>query len=126
MKPETVEWVDKGEGDWKVMQRERQAADPVWNVVSFLAQQCAEKYLKAFLEEQNIMFHKTHDLVALLDLSGGLLLELDPWRQALVHLSTFGIATRYPGVQADQPAAEDTVRVAEAVRTVIRSKLELP
>ena len=45
MKPETMEWIDKAEGDWKVAQREMRAADPVWNVVSFLAQQCAEKYL---------------------------------------------------------------------------------
>ena len=45
MKPETLEWIDKAEGDWKVAQREMRAADPVWNVASFLAQQCAEKYL---------------------------------------------------------------------------------
>jgi hypothetical protein len=30
MKPETVEWLDKAEGDWKVAQREIQAPDPVW------------------------------------------------------------------------------------------------
>ena len=45
MKPETTEWIDKAEGDWKVAQREMQAPDPVWNVVCFLAEQCAEKYL---------------------------------------------------------------------------------
>ena len=50
MKPETTEWIDKAEGDWSVAQREMRTANPVWNVVSFLAQQCAEKYLKAFLE----------------------------------------------------------------------------
>ena len=60
MKPETAEWIDKAEGDWKVAQREMQAPDPVWNVVCFLAEQCAEKYLKGFLEEQNIAFQKIH------------------------------------------------------------------
>lgn len=44
MKPETVEWINKAEGDWAVAQREMQAPDPVWNVICFLAQQCAEKY----------------------------------------------------------------------------------
>lgn len=58
MKPETTEWIDKAEGDWSVAQREMRTANPVWNVVSFLAQQCAEKYLKAFLEEHNIAFGK--------------------------------------------------------------------
>lgn len=53
MKQATTEWIERAEGDWKVAQREMQAADPVWNVVCFLVQQCVEKYLKAFLEEQN-------------------------------------------------------------------------
>jgi len=126
MKPETMEWIDKAEGDWKVAQREMRAADPVWNVVSFLAQQCAEKYLKAFLEEHNIAFGKIHDLVVLLNSSGGLLPELISQRQSLAHLSTFGIAARYPGAQADRQAAEDSMKTAETVRTVIRVKFQLP
>ena len=126
MKPETLEWIDKAEGDWKVAEREMQAADPVWNVTSFLAQQCAEKYLKAFLEEHNIAFGKTHDLVVLLNSSGGQLPELNSKRQSLAHLSTFGIATRYPGAQADRQAAEDSMKTAESVRTVVRAKLQLP
>lgn len=126
MKPETLEWIDKAEGDWKVAQREMRAADPVWNVTSFLAQQCAEKYLKAFLEEHNIAFGKTHDLVVLLNSSGGQLPELNSKRQSLAHLSTFGIATRYPGAHADRQAAEESMKTAETVRTVVRAKLQLP
>jgi HEPN domain-containing protein len=126
MKPETMEWIDKAEGDWEVAQREMRAADPVWNVASFLAQQCAEKYLKAFLEEHNITFGKTHDLVVLLNSSGGLLPELNSQRQSLAHLSTFGIATRYPGAQADRRATEDSMKTAENVRPVVRVKLQLP
>ena len=98
MKPETAEWIDKAEGDWKVAQREMQAPDPVWKVVCFLAEQCAEKYLKGFLEEQNIAFQKIHDLVVLLNTSTGLLSALEPLKPQLAHLSTFGIAARYPGV----------------------------
>ena len=126
MKPETTEWIDKAEGDWTVAQREMGAANPVWNVVSFLAQQCAEKYLKAFLEEHNIAFGKTHDLVVLLDSSGGLLPELNSQKPSLAQLSTFGIATRYPGAQADRQAAEDSMKTADSVRTVVRAKLQLP
>jgi HEPN domain-containing protein len=125
MKPETTEWIDKAEGDWKVAQRETQAADSVWSVVCFLAQQCAEKYLKAFLEEHNLAFGKTHDLVVLLNSSGGMFPELDPLRPQLAHLSIFGIASRYPGTQADQQAAEDAMRTAEEVRTLLRAKLGL-
>ena len=102
------------------------AIDPVWNVVSFLAQQCAEKYLKALLEEHIIAFGKTHDLVVLLNSSAGLLPELNSQRESLAHLSTFGIATRYPGAQADLQAAENSMKTAESVRTVVRAKLQLP
>ena len=126
MKLETTEWIDKAEGDWTVAQREMRAPNPVWNVVSFLAQQCAEKYLKAFLEEHNIAFGKTHDLVVLLNSSGGLLLELNSQRPSLAHLSTFGIATRYPGAQADRLASENSMKTAESVRTIVRAKLQLP
>lgn len=126
MKPETTDWIEKAEGDWKVAQRERQAADPVWSVLCFLAQQCAEKYLKAFLEKHDLMFQKTHDLGTLLNLSGGRLPELAPLRPQLASLSTLGIATRYPGVQADQQAAENAMRTTEQVRAIVRAKLGLP
>ena len=105
--------------------REIQTADPVWNVVCFLAQQCAEKYLKGFLENHNIAFQKTHDLLVLLNSSGELLSDLIPLKSQLAHLSTFGIATRYPGTQADEQAAEDAIQTTEAVRTVVRTKLGL-
>jgi len=126
MKPETIEWIDKAEGDWTVARREIQTPNPVWNVITFLAQQCAEKYLKAFLEEHNIAFAKTHDLVVLLNSSGGLLPEINPLKQSLAHLSTFGIATRYPGAQADRRAAEESMKTADGVRTIIRAKFQLP
>ena len=125
MKVETQEWVSKAEGDWQVANREIQNDSPVWDVVSFLCQQCAEKYLKAFLEEYNIQFRKTHDLVLLHDSSGGLLPELDAHRVALAHLTVFGIAARYPGTEADEPAATDALNTADTVRTVIRTKLGL-
>ncbi len=126
MKQRTTEWINKAEGDWRMAQREIQVADPVWDGICFHAQQCAEKYIKAFLEEHMIAFQKTHDLVELVDLGSGLLPELDPLRPQLAHLSTFGIATRYPGAQADRQAADEALRTAEEVRTVVRAKLGLP
>src|SRR2546423_5847094 len=123
MKPETEEWIAKAEGNWNVANREMQATNPVWDIICFLQQQCAEQYLKAFLEEQGISFRKTHDLVVLLASAAGLLKELDPHRQDLAYLGTLGIAARYPGTEADQKAAEDSTRIAETVRDTIRLKL---
>lgn len=88
MKPLTREWVEKAEGDFATARRElrvRQA--PNYDAVCFHAQQCAEKYLKACLQEADIPFGRTHNLLALL----GLLLPVEPvletWRSYLRALA---------------------------------------
>ena len=126
MKPRTREWISKAEGDWRMAQREMGAPDPVWDGICSLAHQCAEKYAKAYLEEQGIVFPKTHDLVHLIGLSGELLSELQPLREALAHLSAFGLAARYPGVEADRQAAEEALTIVEEVRAMVRRKLGFP
>lgn len=123
MKPETQGWVEKAEGDLKVARREDQTVDPVYDAVCFHAQQGAEKYLKALLEERNVAFPRIHDLIALLNLGCGLIPELDPLKPRLAHLSVFVIASRYPGVRTDRQAAQEAVTTAEAVRTAVRVKL---
>ena len=75
MKPITLEWVEKAEGDYASAQRELRARkSPNYDSACFHAQQCAEKYLKARLQEAEISFPKTHDLTKLLDL----LLPVEP------------------------------------------------
>ena len=125
MKKVTTEWMDRVEGDWKVARREIRAADPVYNIVCFLSQQCAEKHIKAFLEEHDIPFGKTHDLVVLLSLTGGRVPELEGIRSGLAYLSPFAIAARYPGVHTDRQVAERACDIAEQVRAIIREKLGL-
>jgi len=69
MKPLTQEWFDKAEGDWVTAGRELRARkDPNYDAACSHAQQCAEKYLKGRLQEEEIRFSKTHDLEILLDL----------------------------------------------------------
>ena len=66
MKPLTREWVDKGEADRRTAQRElRVRTSPNFDAVCFHAQQCAEKYLKALLQERGSTIPRTHNLEAL-------------------------------------------------------------
>ena len=68
MKPITQEWIDKSEGDWATLMREYRARKkPNYDAVCFHARQCAEKYLKARLQEAGIHFAKTHNLLNLLN-----------------------------------------------------------
>lgn len=122
MKPETKEWIERADKDLDSAYRLMQDP-PDWNLVIFLAQQCTEKYLKAFLEEHGIKFRKTHDLVELVELAGEELNELRPLRESLSELTQHANRARYPGCHIQRCEAEEGIRVAEQVRSVIRRKL---
>jgi HEPN domain-containing protein len=65
----TAEWVAKAEGDWTTAGRELRARRlPNYDAACFHAQQTAEKYLKAFLQEQTSDVPRPHNLVELLEL----------------------------------------------------------
>lgn len=82
--------------------------------------------MKAVLEELNIAFPRIHDLVALMNLREGMFPELDSLKPRLARLSIFGIASRYPGVRADEKAATEALQTAEEVRARMRSSLGFP
>ena len=64
MKPTALEWLNKAEEDWYVAQMSYRARKhPSYDAAVFHAQQCAEKCLKARLEEAGITFGRTHDLL---------------------------------------------------------------
>src|SRR5512139_537802 len=106
MNPAVAEWISKAEGDFLTAGRELRARKmPNYDAVCFHSQQCAEKYLKAILQEQNIPFTKTHNLTTLL----GLITPNEPaWelmRPNLEKLNVFAVQVRYPGEAADKTIA---------------------
>lgn len=68
MKKAATVWVRKAEVDHLAAARLAGDAGPFHDVVSFLCQQSAEKYLKALLVEHGLAVPKTHDLERLLAL----------------------------------------------------------
>jgi HEPN domain-containing protein len=124
MKPLTAEWVSKAEGDWVTAQREvRSRIDPNYDAACFHAQQCAEKYLKAFLQEADVPFEKTHNLYHLLDLCLPAQPMWEGMRIALGQLSIFAVTFRYPGENADKTIARTAVSLCRMVRAEVRSAL---
>jgi HEPN domain-containing protein len=125
MKPVTSEWVAKAEGDFNTARREMEAEPANYDAVCFHSQQCAEKYLKARLIEDDAAFPKTHDLSALLDM----VLPIEPrWtdlRSPLDRLTDLGVEVRYPGLFADAEAAAEALETAGVVRDRARKSLEL-
>ena len=126
MQPLTAEWVDKAEGDFVTLLREvRARKQPNYDSACFHAQQCAEKYLKARLQEGSIPFGKTHDLPVLLHLLSSIEPSWIALQPELRLLNLYSVAFRYPGDSADKSMARDALRACGAVRDAARRSLGL-
>ena len=126
MKPITLEWVEKAENDIRSAQRElRVRTHPNHDLVCFLCQQCAEKYLKARLVEAGIRFPKTHDLEEVLDLLLPIEPHLGTFRRKLASLTNHAFEFRYPGESATKEEAKIAFSSCRVVRKEIRKILGL-
>ncbi len=124
MKPLTPEWVAKAEQDYQAAEQLHRSREAQFSeIVCFHCQQCAEKYLKARLQEAEIPFPKTHDLEQLLDL----VLPVEPlWeslRRSISQLTDYAVELRYPGDTANVEEATRALAVAKTVRKLVRQGL---
>ena len=126
MKPETMEWIAKAEGDLGTASREVAVADtPNFDAVCFHSQQCGEKYLKALLIEQGLAVPRVHDLEVLVHLLlPGLPLPQEVMTSART-LTTMAVEVRYPGLQADEDDAIESLAAATIIRSAARKVLGL-
>ena len=126
MKPAVAEWISKAEGDFVTAGREvRVRKSPNYDAVCFHCQQCAEKYLKAILQENNTPIPKIHFLLELL----ALILKFDGsyefLKVDLEILEDYSVRYRYPGVSAEKDDAQATFAAVERVRKFAGQKLGL-
>jgi len=98
----------------------RSRKHPSYDASAFHSQQCAEKYLKARLEEGGISFIRTHDLLVLHQR----VLVVEPtWivlQPFLIFLNPFAVAYRYPGISATRVDARDALKNCSEIRRIIR------
>src|SRR5207249_5123448 len=90
-------WVKKAEHDRVIAERISRDRVPLHDGVSFHCQQCAEKYLKALLEELRLHVPKTHDLIDLLTTLRPHHPSLGALRRGLAFLNNYSVDPRYPG-----------------------------
>ncbi len=126
MNPITLEWVEKADGDYSVAKENHQGTNPIYHVICFLAQQCSEKYLKAWLQENNIPILRTHNLEELLNLILPTIPAWKNWKTDLSKLSEYAVETRYLGTSSTAADAEQAMQICEMVRQAVRAELKLP
>jgi HEPN domain-containing protein len=120
----TEEWVDKAEEDFDASDALLYGRDvPITAVVCFHCQQCAEKYLKAYLQEHSLEFERNHELLPLMNLCAFLDPEFKVLKRDLESLKRFAVAVRYPGIHVTKKSAEGAFKSAKRVRKFIRRKL---
>ncbi len=126
MKPTTAEWVAKAEGDFLTAGRELRARkSPNYDAVCFHAQQCAEKYLKAVLQEKERNIPKIHNLIELMLLCEEIDGTFELLRADLVTMERYSVRVRYPGKFAEKDEAQAAYAAAGTTRKFARQKLGL-
>ena len=126
MKELTSEWVAKAENDYSTADLALHAGkSPIPDTACFHCQQCAEKYLKAYLQEHGLQFLPRHNLMPLLGLCISLDKEFENLRGSLRQLESFSVAVRYPGITISVQMAEQALVFATQARKFIRKKLSL-
>ena len=120
----TSEWVFKAEEDFYSADMLLHTVDvPMASIASFHCQQCAEKYLKAFLQEHRVRFERTHVLMSLLDLCVSIDRDFGKLGNDLNSLDAYAVAVRYPGAKVSVELAEAAFEAAKRVRKFVRSKI---
>ena len=126
MNPLTLEWIEKAEEDYDMAQLARQASRPFHNSICFHAQQCIEKYLKAWLQEADVPVPRTHDLEELLALIMPTLPAWGQWQLDFKKITEYAVDSRYPGESATPEDTQHAMHVCDVVRQAVRISLKVP
>lgn len=118
------QWVEHAEEDIRLAKHGFKLASAApYKLISFHAQQCAEKYLKAFLVFKKVEIPYTHNISLLLELCepfADWLRTLDNAKQ----LTFYAVTARYPGKEkVSKKEALEAVEAAGLVKKTVRKRL---
>ena len=119
------QWLEHAEDDLRLAKHAfKLSSSRPYKLIAFHAQQCAEKYLKAFLALKKVDFPYTHNISLLLEMSS----KNAEWVKALREAETltdYAVTARYPGTEkVTKEDAEIAVKIANKVRSVVKKALK--
>lgn len=122
---QVLKWIEYADEDLRVTDIVSSLSSNVpYRIVAYHSQQCAEKYLKAFLLCHNVDFPYTHNISTLIELCLPFV-DLNEKLGTAKELSKYAVAVRYPTDYLILTKRE-TIRltkIAKKVKTVIRKLL---
>jgi HEPN domain-containing protein len=129
---EGLRWLEQAEADRKGVQLLLDGGS--YHLACFVAQQVAEKTLKAFIYAQGEEFVMGHSVEALSRWAAEYDPDFEELRPEVAPLDGYYIPTRYPNSLPDSiPArvytktvAEETARLADLLLGLVREKLSRP
>jgi HEPN domain-containing protein len=83
-------------------------------------------YAKAFLQEHNIAFERTHNMIYLHSLCNSADPEFDQLRTDFELLDDYSVDVRYPGDFATEDDARMAIEIMDRIREFVRCKLGFP
>lgn len=120
-------WIIKAENDLKASRDLINSENPVTDSICFHAQQCVEKYLKAYLIYNGIGITKTHDITQLIENC----IKIDNTFNYLYTikadgLTIYAVEIRYPDdfYLPSIEEANDSIAIAEKVKYFVTDKLK--
>ena len=126
MKKLTAEWIEKAEEDFFSATHLAGAGRLTpYNVICFHCQQAGEKWLKARLCEDGVVFPKTHDLGSLLQQLTQVYPDWNHLSRVAENLTNYASNTRYPGDSATRVDMEQALVDMGAVRNLVRASFGL-
>lgn len=123
------DWLLKAGNDLKAAEAIlRYYEQPPTDTICYHCHQTAEKSLKGYLIFRNVIFHRIHDLIALLNLCLIKDKSLDNLRENLEILNQYYIEAKYPPdmpINYSKEEAEEAMNKAEFVFRTIKDKMNI-
>lgn len=118
------QWAEHAEQDMQLAKHAfKLKSSAPYKLIAYHAQQCAEKYLKAYLVFKKVDIPYTHNISLLLELCG----PFAGWAEKLEDaksLTFYAVTTRYPGKdKVLKKEAIQAVEIANRVRLAVRKIL---
>ena len=120
-----LQWIENADSDLEVAKHSFSIKSCIpYKLIAFHAQQCVEKYLKAFLVLKKTNFPYTHNISILLEICS---IQAD-WNKSInfaKELTSYAITARYPGIddEVTEDEAKEAVKISEKVRETVRTAL---